>query len=100
VQGRHFGYLSVMESLMQPGPTIFADGLLDASVQHGVVRLTFGRIGPDNKPIASGLMVVPLTQLTSLTQGLTKLVERIEMRIKEAAPPPEIIPDSFTFGGR
>lgn len=85
---------------MQPGPTIFTDGLLDASVQHGVVRLTLGRLGPDSKPIPSGLMVVPLTQLAGLTQGLAKLMQQIETKMKEAAPPPETMPDSFTFGGR
>jgi len=85
---------------MSPGPTIFTDGLLDASVQHGVVRLTPGRLGPDNKPIPSGLMVLPLTQLTGLTQGLNKLAQQIEAKMKEAAPPPETMPDSFTFGGR
>jgi len=89
-----------METHMQPGPTIFTDGLLDASVQHGVVRLTLGRLGPDNKPIPSGLLVVPLTQLAGLTQGLAKLVQQVETKMKEAAPPPETMPDSFTFGGR
>lgn len=81
------------------GATIFADGLLDASVQHGVVRLTLGRLGADNKPIPAGLLVVPLVQLAGLTQGLGRLLQQIETKIKEAAPAPETPPDSFTFGG-
>ena len=81
-------------------PTIFADGLLDASVQHGVVRLTLGRLGPDNKPVPAGLLVVPLTQLATLHQGMGRLMQQIEQKIKEAAPQSEAMPDSFTFGGR
>ena len=83
------------------GATIFADGLLDASVQHGVVRLTLGRLGADNKPVPAGLLVVPLVQLVGLTQGLGRLMQQIEAKIKEAAPAAaETPPDSFTFGGR
>lgn len=85
---------------MPPGATIFADGLLDASVQHGVVRLTLGRLGADNKPVPAGLLVVPLVQLAALTQGMGRLMQQIEAKIKEAAPPAEAAPDSFTFGGR
>lgn len=84
---------------------IFADGLLDASVQHGVIRLTLGRMGPDNAPIPSGLLVLPLTQLGALTQALANLSQQIEARIKEAASSAEAaaspaMPGAFTFGGR
>jgi hypothetical protein len=89
-----------MDTQMPPGATIFADGLLDASVQHGVVRLTLGRLGADNKPVPAGLLVVPLVQLAALTQGMGRLMQQIEAKIKEAAPPTETAPDSFTFGGR
>ncbi|MBS7792895.1 hypothetical protein KTR66_23095 [Roseococcus sp. SDR] len=83
------------------GATIFTDGLLDASVQHGVVRLTLGRLGADNKPVPAGMLVIPLVQLGGLTQGLGRLMQQIEAKIKEAAPAaPETPPDSFTFGGR
>ena len=84
---------------MQNGPTIFADGMLDASVQHGVVRLTLGRMGADNKPVPAGLLVVPLVQLGPLTQGLGRLLQQVEAKLQEATPPPAA-PDSFTFGGR
>ncbi|UPY37703.1 hypothetical protein [Sediminicoccus sp. KRV36] len=86
---------------MLPGTTIFADGLLDVSVQHGVVRLTLGRLGADNKAVPAGLLVVPLVQMAALTQGMARLMQQIEAKIKEAAPPPGAPPpDSFTFGGR
>ena len=86
---------------MPPGATIFADGLLDASVQHGVVRLTLGRLGADNKPVPAGLLVLPLVQLAALTQGMGRLMQQIDAKIKETAPQgSEAAPDSFTFGGR
>ena len=40
--------------------TIFADGILDASVTHGVARLTLAQTGPDGKPVAAGQLVMPL----------------------------------------
>jgi hypothetical protein len=43
--------------------TIFADGLLDASVTHGVARMTLAQTGPDGKPMAVGQLVMPLPQL-------------------------------------
>lgn len=89
-----------METPIPPGAMIFADGLLDASVQHGVVRLTLGRLGPDSKPVPAGLLVVPLVQMAALTQGMGRLMQQIEAKIKEAAPPAEPPSDSFTFGGR
>ena len=86
---------------MPTGTTLFADGLLDASVQHGVVRLTLGRLGPDSKPVPAGLLVVPLVQLPALTQGLANVMQQVEARMKEAAPgATAAVPGSFTFGGR
>lgn len=91
----------MMDMPIPPGATIFADGLLDASVQHGVVRLTLGRLGADNKPVPAGLLVVPLVQLAALTQGMGRLMQQIEAKIKESAPQTgDATPDSFTFGGR
>lgn len=89
-----------MDNQMPPAATIFTDGLLDASVQHGVVRLTLGRVGADNKPVPSGMLMVPLVQMGPLTQAMGRLMQQIETKLKEAAPPPETPPDSFTFGGR
>ncbi|MBY0335941.1 MAG: hypothetical protein K2X11_04965 [Acetobacteraceae bacterium] len=89
--------------------TIFADGLLDASVHHGVARLNLAQLGSDGKPVPSGQLCVPLTQLPALTNGLVTLLRQIEAKVKEAqaaqaaeAPPAEAasMPSAFTFGGR
>ncbi len=74
--------------------TIFADGILDASVNHGVARLTLAQTGPDGKPVAAGQLVMPLSQLPAFTNGLIGLLKQIEAKVKEAqhgaasAPPP------------
>lgn len=80
---------------------IFADGLMDASVQNGVARMTLGQIGSDGKPIPVGQLCVPLVQLPALANGITTLLKQIEARVKEAQPPAaEALPSAFTFGGR
>lgn len=99
-------------------PTLFADGLLDASVHHSVVRLTLGQLGGDGKPLACGQLVMPLAQLPALANGVLALLRQIEAKAKEqqqaqqasagsaAAPPapqPEAAPEmpgTFSFGGR
>jgi hypothetical protein len=85
--------------------TIFADGLLDASVNHGVARLTLAQTGPDGKPVAAGQLVVPLVQLPALANGILGLLKQIETRMKEAqaqqpaaAEAPASIPGAFRFG--
>lgn len=100
--------------------TLFADGLLDASVTHGVARLTLAQTGPDGKPIAAGQLIVPLVQLPALTNALTGLLRQVEARMKEAQqqtagrigpaseldsgaagqePPAPSVPGAFRFGG-
>jgi hypothetical protein len=64
--------------------TIFADGILDASVTHGVARLTLAQTGPEGKPIAAGQLVMPLSQLPGFTNGLMGLLKQLEAKIKEA----------------
>ncbi len=99
-------------------PTVFADGLLDASVHHGVVRLTLGQLGQDGKPMACGQLVVPLTQLPAVANGVLALLRQIEAKAKEqqaiqapvpapsagaparAAEPVPEMPGTFSFGGR
>jgi hypothetical protein len=54
--------------------TIFADGLLDASVTHGVARLTLAQTGPDGKPMAVGQLVMPQTN---------GVIERLFRTLKE-----------------
>ncbi len=95
--------------------TIFADGLMDASVTYGVARLTLAQTGPDNKPIPVGQLAIPLVQLPAFANGLLNLLKQIETRMKEsqqpqpeaaapasngAAPegPAASVPGSFRFG--
>ena len=89
---------------------IFADGLMDASVTHGVARLTLAQTGPDGKPVPAGQLIVPLVQLPALANGLNTLLKQIETRVKEQqaqqsaaaagnggdAPAP--VPGAFRFG--
>jgi hypothetical protein len=94
-------------------PIQFADGIVDASVHHGVVRITLGRVAEDGKPAPVGHLMVPLVQLPGMSNSLVALLRQIEARIKEAqaqntangatapeGPAPDSIPGSFTFGGR
>ena len=64
--------------------TIFADGLIDASVTHQVARLTLAQTGPDGKPMAVGQLVMPLSQLPGFANGLIGLLKQIEAKVKEA----------------
>ncbi len=64
--------------------TIFADGILDASVTHGVARLTLAQTGPEGKPVAAGQLVMPLSQLPAFANGLIGLLKQIEAKMKDA----------------
>jgi hypothetical protein len=64
--------------------TIFADGILDASVSHGVARLTLAQTGPDAKPMPAGQLVMPLSQLPGFANGLAMLLKQLEAKMKEA----------------
>jgi hypothetical protein len=101
---------------MTDARTLFTDGILDANVTHGVVRLTLAQTGPDGKPFAAGQLVLPLVQLPGFANGLVNLLRQVETRMKEAqtqqggqpagdgeataasAPAPSI-PSAFRFGG-
>jgi hypothetical protein len=93
---------------------LFADGVLEANVMNGVVRITLGQAGGDGKPVPCGQILVPLVQLPALTNGLINLLRQIEAKVKEAsekakatgqpdgnAAPPVVedraIPTSFSF---
>ena len=81
--------------------TIFADGILDASVTYGVARLTLAQTGAEGKPTPCGQLVVPLVQLPSLVTSLTGLLKQVEARMKEqqpAAAPEGAAPAAFRFG--
>jgi hypothetical protein len=74
-----------MESTTRPaGPILVADGLQDAHVAHGVVRLTLAMLGTDGKPAPCGVIVLPLAQLAGFAQGVVALTRQVETRIREA----------------
>lgn len=88
-------------------PTLFADGVLDASVTAGVARLTLAQTGPDGKPVAAGRLVIPLVQLPALVNGMAALLKQVETKMREqqqaqpgAAPAgdPAAAPSAFRFG--
>jgi hypothetical protein len=71
-------------TIPQPGPTLFADGIKDAHVAHGVVRLTLAMLGTDGKPAPCGVLVLPLAQLAGFAQGILALTRQVETRIRDA----------------
>ena len=89
--------------------TIFADGILDASVNYGVARLTLAQTGPDGKPVPAGQLIIPLVQLPAFANGVVGLLKQVETRMKEqqqaqqdaggAAPDAASqVPSAFRFG--
>jgi hypothetical protein len=90
-------------------PTIFADGILEASVNFGVARITLAQTRADGSPVACGQLVVPVVQLPALANGMLSLLKQIEAKVKQAqeqpapAAPPgdaaEAMPGAFRFSG-
>ena len=89
----------------------FADGIIDASVNFGVARITLAQVGSDGKPVPSGQLLVPVAQLPAFANGLLTLVKQIDGKMKEAqaavqlgaaipAAETQALPQSFTFGQR
>lgn len=89
--------------------TIFADGLAEANVMHGVARLTLGQAGTEGKLVPAGQLVMPLSQLPHFVTAMTSLLRQVETRLKEAqakaaapaedaAEPP--LPSAFSFANR
>lgn len=64
--------------------SLFADGIMEASVTHGVVRITLAQTGADGKPQPAGQLVMPLVQLPAFANGLLGLLRQVETRLKEA----------------
>lgn len=93
---------------MASNVTIFADGIFEATVHHGVARLTLAQHGTDGKPVAAGQLVMPLTQLPHFANSVLGLMKQIETRMKEAqaqapqapAGEPDLstVPGAFRFG--
>ena len=84
---------------------MFADGLMEATVNHGVARLTLEQLGADGKPFPVGQLCVPLAQMPAFTNALIGLLKQVEARVKEnstpaASDPAAAMPSAFTFGSR
>ncbi|WP_144185117.1 hypothetical protein [Elioraea rosea] len=67
-------------------PVLFCDGIIEANVLNGVVRITLGQAGGDGKPSPCGQIVLPLTQLPGATNAMVALVRQIQDKMKESAP--------------
>jgi hypothetical protein len=92
---------------MSEQPSLFADGILDASVNFGVARLTLAQTKADGTPGACGQLVIPVVQLPAFANGILTLLKQIEAKVKQAQqtaaateqPPaaPEAMPSAFRF---
>jgi hypothetical protein len=92
---------------MPDQPTLFADGILDASVNFGVARITLAQQMADGRPAASGLLVIPVVQLPAFANGMLALLKQIEAKVKQAQPDggpapqdvesQEAVPGAFRF---
>ena len=68
---------------MTTGPTLFADGILDASVTSGVARLTLAQTAADGKPLPAGQLIIPLIQLPGVVNSLAGLLKQVETKMRE-----------------
>jgi len=94
-------------------PVLFADGVLEASVNFGVTRISLAQTGADGKPVPCGQLVIPVVQLPAFANSLMALLRQIDAKVKQsqqgqqpapegAAPPaadPNAVPGSFRFSG-
>jgi hypothetical protein len=85
--------------------TLFADGILEASVNFGVARITLAQTGSDGKPVTSGQLLLPVVQLPAFTNGMMTLLKQIESKVKQAQAEaaetvrPDDVPGAFRFSG-
>jgi hypothetical protein len=63
-------------------PTVFADGVIEAQVAHGVARITLAVTGNDGKAMPCATLCVPVTQLPALVNGMGNLLRQIEERVR------------------
>jgi ABC-type Fe3+ transport system permease subunit len=66
--------------------TLFADGVIDVHVANGVARITLGASTgqQEQKPMPSGVLIVPVVQLPVLARVFGEVTRQIEQRAKEA----------------
>ena len=53
--------------------TIAVDGIQTAGVHNGIARVQFMRLGSDGRPVPVLELLIPVTQLAAIAQGLGKL---------------------------
>lgn len=75
-------------------PTLFCDGIIEANVTHGVVRITLGQVTGDGKAVACGQLILPLTQLAGTATAMANLVKQVQERIQEASAKAQAAADS------
>lgn len=63
-------------------PTVFADGVIEAQVAHGVARITLAVSGSDGKALPCATLCVPVTQLPAMVNGMGNLLKQIEERVR------------------
>jgi hypothetical protein len=98
--------------MMPDQPTVFADGILEASVNFGVVRLTLAQTRADGTPAACGQLMIPVAQLPAFANGMVTLLKQIEAKMKQPqaqqgggdGPAPaqqeaDAMPSAFRFAG-
>lgn len=67
-------------------PVTFCDGVIEANVMNGVVRITLGQAAADGKPVPCGQLVLPLTQLPGVANAFIQLLKQVQEKLKDAAP--------------
>ena len=88
-------------------PIVFADGVIEAQVAHGVARVTLAMTGSDGTATPCATLCVPVTQLPALVNGMGNLLKQIEERVRaqvaqqQQAPAGDGTPASgaFRFNG-
>lgn len=66
--------------------TLFADGVIDIHVANGVARITLGASTgqQEQKPVPSGVLIVPVVQLPIFARVFGEVTRQIEQRTKDA----------------
>ena len=66
--------------------TLFADGVIDVHVANGVARITLGATTGqhEQKPMPSGVLIVPVVQLPVFARVFGEVTRQIEQRAKDA----------------
>lgn len=65
-------------------PVTFCDGIMEANVMNGVVRITLGQAAADGKPVPCGQLVLPLTQLPGVANAFLQLLKQVQEKLKDS----------------